>query len=557
MSSLLRPAVAVTSVLVVALTTAGVLTLAPTAGADGVCTDAGGVTTCVFHTAAGAQPFLVPSGVLSLTVRVVGGGGGASSDMTAGGAGGITSGTITVTAATSLDVHVGGGGGNVEPPTSPPSSSSVQRLRADCSPATGGSPGIGGGGTGGSGSGCAGGGGGGGGGSFIMKQGAAPGTVGDTLAAAGGGGGGGGQLVEEDVDLARGISPAAVGRRAASDPTVGERATVNGSGGGQGGAVSGGTNHPGSNGGGDEGGGSGDIGGAAGSGDATAGRVGVGGNGADGNFGGGGGGGYFGGGGGGGYSGGGGGCGFLQGVPTSCTPAPAPESTARRFTATAIGADGEVDLSYPTPPPPPPPNTPDNGPADQFPGFPPGGRNQNTTPSNVTCRSGAECTAFAGPGGDAAYDVTAHGGSGQARLFARLNSGWRPNCPGYQEYLHDFVRFGFRNPHDGHTWSKTVRVTGLHRMSHEDAADRLGKIQICFAAPYKFVPRHGYFLAQRAGWWIGILPECGAYLDRYASLNHLPAPCVSQRRLLRWDDTWVVRIVFRVPEGRLDPKALG
>jgi hypothetical protein len=346
-------------------------------------------------------------------------------------------------------------------------------------------------------------------------------------------------------------------------PTAFERATVDGNDGGSGGFVSGGTNHPGEDGGGNYGGRNGDSGGGAGGAGATAGGIGGGGNGANstyGSGGGGGGGGYRGGGGGGSDSGGGGGCGFLQSVTSSCT-APDEETAARPYRETAIGADGEVDLSYPTPPTPSPaPNPPGIPPQNQFPGFPPvggGGGNNNRTPSTVACHSGAECTAFAGPGGDAAYSITAHGGSGRARLFARLNSGRRPDCPNYRETVHDFVRFGFRNPDDGHDWSKTGRLTVLHRMSHGEALTLLREIQICFAAPYTFVPRRGWHLLHAHREWIGILPECGAYLDRYAALNHLPAPCVSQRRLLRWHDKWVVRVVFRVPAGHKDPKALG
>jgi hypothetical protein len=175
----------------------------------------------------------------------------------------------------------------------------------------------------------------------------------------------------------------------------------------------------------------------------------------------------------------------------------------------------------------------------------------------VTCRSGGSCTAFAGPGGDAAYSITAHPGSGRARLFAKLNSGPRPDCPGYRETVHDFVRFGFRNPGAGRDRAKTGRLIVLHRMPHDEALALLREIQICFAAPYKFVPRRGWSLAHAHAEWIGIIPECGTYLDRWAAANHLPAPCVSQRRLLRWGDTWVVQVVFRVPPGRQDPKALG
>ncbi|HEY2834338.1 MAG TPA: hypothetical protein VGJ14_18090 [Sporichthyaceae bacterium] len=550
---------AVPPALALTLTTAGVVTFAPRAGADGVCTTNAGLTTCVFRTAAGAQPFLVPPGVVSLTVKVVGAAGGSGSGDTTGGGGGTTTGTLTVTPTSTLDVYVGGGGGNAPAPPSEAPAPSVHTLRATCTAVTGGSAGIGGGGSGGSG--CAGGGGGGGGGSFVMTHGSAPGTPDQTLAAAGGGGGGAGQGASLEV-VTRGFATSSVDGRTV--PAAAHRISANPNDGGAGGYVSGGTNHPGGNGGGSYGGHSGDTGGGAGGAGATAGSAGVGGNGANASYGnaggGGGGGGYVGGGGGGKNSGGGGGCGFLQGVPTSCTAPDSDESVARPYRATATGADGEVDLSYPTPPtnPPPNPNRPGNPPNDEFPGFPPdGGGGNNNTPSNVSCHSGAECTAFAGPGADAAYSITAHGGSGKARLFAKLNSGRRPDCPNYRETVHDFVRFGFRNADDGRTWRKTGRLTVLHRMSHDEALALLHEIQICFAAPYTFVPRRGWHLVHLHGDWIGILPECGTYLDRYAALNHLAAPCVSQRRLLRWHDDWAVRVVFRVPEGRQDPKALG
>jgi Glycine rich protein len=532
--------------LTVALIAAGAVTVAPTATAAGACTDNAGTTTCVFHTAAGAQPFTVPSGLLTFTVKVIGAAGGKGSSDTTGGAGGTTTGTITVPPSTAtLDVYVGGGGGDAAPP--PSQSPSVHGLRANnCTAVTGGSAGVGGGGIGGNG--CGGGGGGGGGGSFVMTAGATPGTVGATLAAAGGGGGGAGRGQVSDVE--RGFAPA----------------SVTGNDGGAGGYVSGGTNHPGEKGGGPYGGESGDNGGTAGGVGATAGSPGQGGNGATGTYGhaggGGGGGGYLGGGGGGRDSGGGGGCGFLQGVTTSCMSPEEPEATSS-FRETSAGADGEVDISYPTPQTPnPPPNPPNNAPPDdRFPGFPPddnrGGGANNNTPSTVSCRSGAECTAFAGPGRDAAYSITAHPGPGRTRLFAKLNSGRRPDCPGYRETVHDFVRFGFRDPGDGRNRSKTGRLIVLHRMSHNEALALLREIQICFAAPYRIVPRRGWHLDYLHGEWIGILPECGAYLDRYASLNHLAAPCVSQRRLLRWGDDWVVRVVFRVPQGAQDPKALG
>jgi hypothetical protein len=528
------------------------------------CPQAARVTTCTYATASSVGQFTVPPNVTSLTVTAIGAAGGAGGGV--GGPGGTTTQVLTVTPGTVLDAYVGNSG---QPGTC-----------GNDSPVAGGAGGNSGGSS--SYSGGAGGsdtqggfcsGGGGGGASFVLND-----ANSNVLAAAGGGGGSGGG----------GSNNGGAG----SGNVSGAPGSDNGDGGGPfagaGGDDSSSPSSPGS----------------AGAGtNASAGQPGTGGNGTDNNNscscsgGGGGGGGFIGGGGGGSgnpgsgfgdFPGSGGGGGGILNLQPVASESAQHASHGRRHRgpvhrplahATATSTP-MITFSFAAPgsPPPPPgsPGLPPKHPSSQSsndPGFDPSndpaGENVSTPDySSISCDERicsvrvaltdaiVEVTAV----DDQAAPVTGHyaaaniGRSNHPVLFAaRDGGGAKPACPGYHASFTDWVQFGFTQPERGSAFRKTAVFTLRRPASRGAAGAAAHHLQVCFQAPYPFVPRPGFGIALHDTSYNGVLPDC-------SSLHARPdkqTPCVARREVVRSGNGWVVRLTFRVPGSKQDPKALG
>jgi hypothetical protein len=170
-----------------------------------------------------------------------------------------------------------------------------------------------------------------------------------------------------------------------------------------------------------------------------------------------------------------------------------------------------------------------------------------------------EVTAVEEPGspGAASFGAASVGGRDRAVLFATRNGGdTKPDCPGYRESFTDWVQFGFQDPARGAIYRKIATFTLHRRLSRTAAAAEARRLQICFEAPYRFTNRPGYRVEQQGSVFAGVLPQCPTLIR-----GQIPAdaatPCVSDRQVVRSGDGWVVRITFRIPASRQDPKALG
>jgi len=179
---------------------------------------------------------------------------------------------------------------------------------------------------------------------------------------------------------------------------------------------------------------------------------------------------------------------------------------------------------------------------------PPSPTAPNTATASCSTVRGV-CSVRPPAGPDSAFSVTARGGGADAVLFGTLYGGSRPVCPGYAGNNRDWLRFGFLDPAPGAGWTKTASLTTTHELSRRDALGLLGRMQLCFDAPYSFPTRPGYELGTSGPDRAGVLPECGP------AAGH--DPCVLGRALVRRGHGWAVRLRFRVPAGRQDPKALG
>jgi hypothetical protein len=147
-----------------------------------------------------------------------------------------------------------------------------------------------------------------------------------------------------------------------------------------------------------------------------------------------------------------------------------------------------------------------------------------------------------------ATDAGTGGGDGPSVLSLTINGGGpKPKCAGYQVRDRDWVRFGFTS--GGNTFRKTGTMTSNSATNRAQAERLLAQKQVCFAAPYRFAPRPGFGLRRAGSWFDGVLPDCTSARFR--------RPCVAHRSILRVDGGWVVRLQFRVPPNRKDPKALG
>jgi hypothetical protein len=148
-------------------------------------------------------------------------------------------------------------------------------------------------------------------------------------------------------------------------------------------------------------------------------------------------------------------------------------------------------------------------------------------------------------------------GSDRAVLFATRNGGGiKPECPGYTTTFTDWVQFGFQDPARGATFRKTGTFTLRHRLSRDAASAASQSLQICFEAPYPFLHRPGFRVEKQGSSFVGVLPECQNLTQRHVPVG-TETPCVSDRQVVRSGKGWVVRIRFRVPPSRQDPKALG
>jgi hypothetical protein len=96
-------------------------------------------------------------------------------------------------------------------------------------------------------------------------------------------------------------------------------------------------------------------------------------------------------------------------------------------------------------------------------------------------------------------------------------------------------------------------MTQRQKMSKAVASALAQKMQVCFAAPYKFPTRPGYRLGTQGPDRVGVLAECGTVRGR----NGRPMPCVASRDILKVKGGWTVRLTFRIPANSKDPKALG
>ena len=168
----------------------------------------------------------------------------------------------------------------------------------------------------------------------------------------------------------------------------------------------------------------------------------------------------------------------------------------------------------------------------------------------------------AGP--DSRFKIDAEDGQDTAVLFATMNGNWRPasveasgkpNCPNYTEQNSDWVQFGFFEPERGRTWHKTAYMTQRQKMKRRRAEALAQKMQVCFAAPYKFPTRPGYRLGTQRPGPVGVLPECGSARLR---LDEGPTkPCVAAREIVKVKSGWTVEDHLPHPRHHQDPKALG
>jgi hypothetical protein len=247
------------------------------------------------------------------------------------------------------------------------------------------------------------------------------------------------------------------------------------------------------------------------------------------------------------------------------TPAAAPKAIAvpaslakpdpprhKRVHIAALG-QGQVQVVFPgnTPPINPPPPAGHHGSSSNDPGVDASNdpdRQRPDTDQMVCSPLAGICSVNPPPGANTLFTISASGGNESATLFGTLYGGSHPSCPGYTPVTDDWVAFGFRDASAGRSWHKAGTLTTRQSLGRAGAAAQLRRLQICFAAPYRFRTGAGYRMGRDGdGEWTGVLPSCRA----------AAAPCVSHRSLVRQGTGWVARIEFRAPAGKQDPKALG
>ena len=142
-------------------------------------------------------------------------------------------------------------------------------------------------------------------------------------------------------------------------------------------------------------------------------------------------------------------------------------------------------------------------------------------------RSRVDASAFAGPGADAGF------------LQLSFNTGFRPDCAGYEEYSSDWAVVL------GPDRQKRVTYTIDKRVMNASPNNGASFLQMCFAAPYPFTTRAGAPPAEadvdgdgHTDWYSATLPDCGT------------APCVASRNKDR-AGSGVIEV--RAPAGAEDP----
>ncbi|HEX3613974.1 MAG TPA: glycine-rich protein [Sporichthyaceae bacterium] len=238
-------------------------------------------------------------------------------------------------------------------------------------------------------------------------------------------------------------------------------------------------------------------------------------------------------------------------VPASLTKPDPPKH--KRVHIAALGQGGQVQVVFPgnTPPINPPPPAGHHGTSSNDPGVDASNdpdRQRPDTDQMVCSPLAGICSVNPPPGANTVFTISASGGNESATLFGTLYGGSHPSCPGYTPVTDDWVAFGFRDASAGRSWHKAGTLTTRQSLGRAGAAAQLRRLQICFAAPYRFRTGAGYRMGRDGdGEWTGVLPSCRA----------AAAPCISHRSLVRQGPGWVARIEFRAPAGRQDPKALG
>jgi len=158
--------------------------------------------------------------------------------------------------------------------------------------------------------------------------------------------------------------------------------------------------------------------------------------------------------------------------------------------------------------------------------------------------------------GGAPFTAASIGAGDAPVLFGTRNGGGtRPHCPGYETTFIDWVQFGFTVPASGAAFRKLGTFTLKDVMPQREALAAAARQQICFEAPYRFRTRPGFRLGEREDGFAGVLPDCGRLSRGHGRGG--TGPCVQDRRVVRMDDGWVVRVRFFVPPSAQDPKALG
>ncbi|HET8953049.1 MAG TPA: carboxypeptidase-like regulatory domain-containing protein, partial [Solirubrobacteraceae bacterium] len=141
--------------------------------------------------------------------------------------------------------------------------------------------------------------------------------------------------------------------------------------------------------------------------------------------------------------------------------------------------------------------------------------------------SQVDAAAFAQPGTDAGF------------LQLSFNTGFRPDCAGYEEYSSDWAVVL------GPDRQKRVTYTIDKRVMNASPNNGASFLQMCFAAPFTFATRAGAPPAEadvdgdgHTDWYYATLPDCGT------------APCVASRRKDRAGNG-VIEV--RAPAGAEDP----
>jgi hypothetical protein len=144
-----------------------------------------------------------------------------------------------------------------------------------------------------------------------------------------------------------------------------------------------------------------------------------------------------------------------------------------------------------------------------------------------TQRSTVDATAFANGGIDAGF------------LQLSLDTGFRPDCAGYDEYSADWASV------IGPDRSKLITFAIAKQVMNASPNNGASFLQMCFAAPFRFAPRPGSTLQELdldavpgADTFVALLPDCGA------------PPCVSARHK---DNAGRGIIEAKAPGGTDDP----